>query len=57
MTTPSSRKPPALPAAVDPVRAFSHVNLATVLATLLAKATTTTATSGLPDEVECREQD
>jgi hypothetical protein len=56
MTTPSSRKPPALSTAVDPVRAFSHVNLATVLDTLLAKATTT-ATSALPDEEECREQD
>lgn len=56
MTTPSSHKPHALSAAVDPVRAFSPMNLATVLATLLATATTT-ATLGLPDEEECREQD
>ena len=56
MTTPSSHKPHALSAAVDPVRAFSHLNLATVLDTLLAKATTT-AHSGLPNVEECREQD
>jgi hypothetical protein len=54
MTTPSSRKPPALRAAADFVPAFSPVNLAMVLVTLLARAT---ATSGLPDEEECREQD
>jgi hypothetical protein len=56
MTTPPSRKPPATSAAVDPVRVFSPVNLAAVLDTLLAKATIT-ATSGLRDVEECREQD
>jgi hypothetical protein len=56
MTTPSLRKPPALPTAFEPVLAFSPANLAMVLDALLARATTA-ATLALPDEEECREHD